>query len=214
MPSTVAESPATNGDVRQFLRSAVAFTVIGLVIYAGTYALSERLVYRRAQTNKFFLVKKAPAVNYDYVILGASHAAALGYRDMTARLESMTGKRIINLALVGGGVRVSRLIYDYFLARHQTSGLIYVVDSFAFYSRQWNEERLQDTRLFVRAPFDPPLAMLLLRDPATRSAGVDYALGFSKINNKDRWSVDVTPEEATRFDRTYRPVNQIDEQRL
>jgi hypothetical protein len=202
------------GDLRRFGRTAVVFVLVGLVIYAALYAISERLVYRNARTNRFFLVKTAPKDRYDYLILGASHAAALGYQDMTARLEEMTGASIINLSVVGGGVRVSRLVFDYFLARHQASTLVYVVDSFTFYSKQWNEERLQDARLFLRAPFDPSLAALLLGDPVTRWVGFDYLTGFSKINNRDRFAADVTPEESTRFNRTYRPVRQIDEQRL
>ncbi len=205
---------ATGGDARRFARTAVAFALVGLALYAGVYAISERLVYRYAQTNKFFLIRTAPRTSYDYVILGASHGAALGYQDMTARLEEMTGRTIINLAIVGGGVRVSRLMYDYFLARHRTSTVLYVVDSFGFYSPQWNEERLQDTRLFLRAPFDGALASLLLSDPVTWSPGIDYVLGFSKVNNGNRFAADVTPEETTRFNRAYRPVKQIDDQRL
>ena len=136
----------------------MVFILIGSVLYAAVYAFSERLVYRHAQTNRFFVVKTAPKQHYDYVILGASHAAALGYQDMTARLEEMTGASIINLSVVGGGVRVSRLVFDYFLTSHEAAALVYVVDSFAFYSKQWNEDRLQDTRLFLRAPFDAQLA--------------------------------------------------------
>ena len=104
------------------------------------------------------------SADYDYVILGASHAAALGYQDMTARLEEMTGASIINLSVVGGGVRVSRLVLRLFPGRASAPTLVYVVDSFAFYSKQWNEERLQDTRLFLRAPFDPRAGRLLLGD--------------------------------------------------
>lgn len=203
-----------SGEVRRFLASAAIFTVIGALLYGGLYAWSERLVWRYAQTNKFFLVRSAPPTQYDHVVLGASHAAALGYQDMTARLEVLTRKRIVNLALVGGGVRVSRLVFDYFLTRHQTQGVVYVIDSFAFYARTWNEERLQDSRLFLRAPFDVSLARVLLSDAATRSMGVDFVTGFSKINNKDRFAPDMTPEESTRFNRAYRPVKQIDDQRL
>jgi hypothetical protein len=213
-PATSATSDAAASDVRRFVATAVVFTVIGVLLYAAVYAFSERLVYRHAQTNRFFLVKSAAKARYDYLILGASHAAALGYQDMTARLEQMTGASIINLSVVGGGVRVSRLVFDYFLTAHQASALVYVVDSFAFYSRQWNEERLQDTRLFLRAPFDTGLAWLLLGEPATRAMAFDYLTGFSKINNRDRFAADVTPEESTRFNRAYRPVRQIDEQRL
>ncbi len=205
---------AAVGEARRFARTAALFTLIGLLLYGGVYALSERWVQQYGRTNKFFIVKRTPPARYDVLILGASHAAALGYQDMTARLEAMTGKRVMNLAVVGGGVRVSRLIYDYFLTRHQAQALVYVVDSFAFYSRTWNEERLQDTRLLLRAPFDAALAGLLLRDPVTRSIGFGYATGFSKINNKDRFAADVTPEESSRFVRSYRPVKQIDDQRL
>lgn len=205
---------SASGEVRRFLQRGAAFVGVGVLLYAALYVWSERLVWRHAQTNKFFLVKSAPPTRYDFVILGASHAAAMGYQDMSARLEALTEKKIVNLALVGGGVRVSRLIFDYFLTRHQTSGVVYVVDSFAFYGRTWNEERLQDTRLFLRAPFDGSLARALLADAATRSMGVDYLTGFSKINNQDRFAADVTPEESTRFTRAYRPVAQIDDQRL
>lgn len=202
-------------EVWSFLRTAAVFVCGGLLIYAGAYVWSERLVARQAQTNKFFLVSRAPAATeYDYVILGASHAAAMGYQDMTARLEALTGKRVLNLAIVGGGIRVSRLVYEYFQTRHRTRALVYIIDSFAFYARTWNEERLQDTRLFLRAPLDRELARLLLSDPVTRRTGVDYLTGFSKINNQDRFAPDVTPEESTRFTRAYRPVKQIDDQRL
>jgi hypothetical protein len=213
-PATGDATVPPAGDARHFLATALVFTFVGLMLYAGVYALSERLVYQHAQTNRFFLIKTAPRDRYDYVILGASHAAALGYQDMTARLEEMTGASIINLSVVGGGVRVSRLVFDYFLAGHHATTLVYVIDSFAFYSKQWNEERLQDTRLFVRAPFDPPLAALLLGERVTRSMAFDYLAGFSKINNHDRFAADVTPEETTRFNRAYRPVRQIDDQRL
>jgi hypothetical protein len=205
---------AARSDAARFVRTTAVFVALGAAIYAGVYAWSEQVLLSHARTNKFFLLHEAPPTSYDYLVLGASHAAALGYQDMTERLESMTGKRIVNLAIAGGGVRVSRLLYDYALTRHRTGGLLYIVDSFGFYSRQWNEERLQDTRLFLRAPFDSALASSLLRDPVTRSMGVDFALGFSKINNQDRFADDVTPDERSRFTRVYRPVKQIDDQRL
>jgi hypothetical protein len=197
-----------------FLRHAAAFTVIGAVLYAGLFAVSESLVYRHADRNRFFTIRTAPPVPYDYVILGASHAAALDYRDMTKRLEEMTGKRILNLAEVGSGVAMNRLLLDYFFTRHTTHAVVYVVDSFAFYSEEWNEARLRDSSLFFRAPLDPALASLLLREPAARASGLDYLTGFSKINNEDRFAPDTFPDEGARFDRAYRPVAQIDRQRL
>lgn len=202
-------------EVRAFLRAAFVFVLIGIGLYAGVYAASEQLISRYAKRNRFYVVKTAPAHRYDFVILGASHAAALGYDDLTSRLEEMTASRILNLAIAGAGTTVNRLVLEYFVGHHSAANVVYVVDSFAFYSRQWNEERLQDVRLFHRAPFDPALARLLLGRPATRRTALDYLLGFSKINNADRFKPDMDDVEATgRFEKTYRPVEQIDQQRL
>src|SRR3972149_2554189 len=120
----------------------------------------------------------------------------------------MTGASILNLSIVGGGITVNRLVLDYFLTGHDAGAIVYVIDSFAFYSREWNEDRLQDVRLFLRAPVDPALAGLLLRNPATRFQALDYMAGFSRINNHDRFSPEVDPQEAARFRRAYRPVRQ------
>ena len=202
-----------SAEASAFLRRAAVFVGIGVVLYVSVYAWAEWLVYQRADRNRFFMVRTAPSAEYDHVILGASHAAVFDFDDMNRRLEAMTGTRILNLAVVGGGVTVNRLLLDYFLAAHRTAAIVYVVDSFAFYSPEWNERRLEDARLFQRAPFDPALARLLVRNRAPWTVTLDYAAGFSKINNPDRFGDD-RPAEAARFDRRYRPVEQIDRQRI
>ena len=198
----------------RFLRTAVAFAAVGFVLYGVLYVASERLIDHYARRNRFSLVKKAPRTDYDYVILGASHAVVLDGRDMNARLEKMTGRTILNLASVGAGVTVNELLLDYFLAEHRTQAVVYVLDSFGFYSRAWNEDRLRDTRLFLRAPWDPTLARLLLATAAARPAAIDYISGFSKINNPDRLQPDLHEQEGARFERVYRPVEQIDRRRI
>ena len=197
-----------------FGRRAAWFVLIGLVLYAGLYVASERLIAKYAQRNRFYMVQTTPQARYDHVILGASHAAVFDYRDMNARLEEMTSAQILNLSIVGAGITVNRLLLDYFLTGHHTDSVVYVLDSFGFYSTEWNEDRLQDATLLHRAPFDFALARLLFRNPATRAVARDYVLGFSKINNRDRFVPDVLEAEGNRFDRTYRPVPQIDRQRV
>jgi hypothetical protein len=201
-------------QTRRFLRSSLLFLLVGFLIYVVIYIAADQLVYNYAKRNRFFAVKTAAVAQYDYVILGASHAAAFDYEDMTPRLEQMTNSKIINLSEVGSGIFVNRLLLDYFLTSHRTKSIVYVVDSFAFYSQQWNEDRLNDTRLFVRAPFDPVLIQTLSSSPAGRSVLPDYVLGFSKINNPDRFAPDINDDERTKFNSTYRPVKQIDQQRL
>jgi hypothetical protein len=202
------------GEARTFLRRALIFAAIGLGLYLVLYAAAERLVHQYAHRNRFFVVRSAPPGHFDGLILGASHAAALDYQDMTSRLEQMTGARIMNLAVVGGGITINRVLLEYFLTRHTTSSVVYVVDSFAFYSREWNEDRVQDSRLFERAPLDPALPGVLARHPATRMVALDYLSGFSKINNPNRFAADLFADETGRFDRVYRPVRQIDRQRI
>jgi hypothetical protein len=91
------------------------------------------------------------------------------------------------------------------------------VDSFAFNSVQWNEQRLSDSKLLARTPFSVPLAFNLTRyifrqgvDPR---ALLDYATGFSKINNRDRFQRDVWEGEA-QFDRVFKPSAVADRQRI
>ena len=202
------------GEALRFLRRAAVFVLVGLLLYAAVYLWSESLVREHAVRNRFHVVQTAPLERYDYVVLGASHAAVFDYRDLNERLEAMTGAAIINLATVGGGITINRFLLDYFLAEHDAGAVVYVLDSFAFYSDDWNEERMRDTELFERAPWDPLLARMLLADRATRPVALDYLTGFSKINNGERFDADMFEAEGTRFERSYRPIPQIDRQRL
>ena len=209
--STTAQTESTTA---RFIRRGGLFLAIGLLLYLGVYVFADQLVYGHTLRNRFFVVKTAPLPHYDMVVLGASHAAVFDYEDMNARLESLTGAHVINLSVVGSGVTPNKLLLDYLLVNHSVGSVIYVLDSFVFDSPQWNEQRLSDAHLYDRAPFDPALALLLAKTPATRAELSDYVFGFSKINNQDRFNIDVSDDEAQRFGSTYRPVPQIDTQRL
>src|SRR5262249_2984466 len=140
-------TPARRGA----LRGALGFVLVGVALYLILYAAAEMLVYGYGQKNRFFMVKTAPLASYDYVVLGASHAMPLDCEDRNAQLEAASGAKIINLSIEGGGILPNRLLLDYFLARHATKNVLYIVDSFAFYSAQWNEQRLADAALLQRA---------------------------------------------------------------
>jgi len=202
-------------EIRSFLGRAGRFVLVGICLYLAVYLGAEWLVYQTAERNRFFTVKTAAMNDYDHVILGASHAAVFDYRDLNTRLEQMTGADILNLATEGSGVLLNRVLLEYFYATGHTSDtVVYVVDSFAFYSPEWNEVRLQDAELYARAPFDPALTRILLGHPAGRPVLLDYLTGFSKINNADRFAPDLFAAEGPRFDRVYRPLAQIDRQRM
>ena len=92
-----------------------------------------------------------------------------------------------------------------------------MVDSFAFTSLAWNEDRFADAKLIRGTPFAPTLARLMgnyvRRDGVDPRALLDYLSGFSKINNRDRFRRDAWEGEA-QFDRVYRSLATAVAQRI
>ena len=193
--------------MRRLPAPALQFVAIGIALYLLVYGAAEWLVYRNGHANPAFKIATATEARYDWVILGASHAMPLDFGDIGAHLQAVTGQRILNLAATGAGPLYNRFMLERFLTTHRAARVLYVVDSFAFYTRAWNEERLADAKLLARTPFDPALAVALgryaLRGDAPVSAAVDYVSGFSKINNRERFRRDAWEGEA-QFDRTAR----------
>ena len=189
-------------------RAAGAFVGIGLLIYAGVYFAAERLMYRNGHSNPFFKIATSEVTAFDWVILGASHAMPLDFADFNATMQRETGLKIINLASPGTGPLYNRFVLEVFLRDHTTRNVLYVADSFAFYSRSWNEDRFGDAKLLRATPFDPAIARVLLqysrREGVDPRAVADYLTGFSKINNRDRFQHDLWDGEL-QFDRVYRP---------
>ncbi len=203
-------APATT---RSGLRHWPLFVLIGLALYAALYLWAESVVRSEGERNRFFMIASTPPAAFDTVILGASHAMPLGYGDFNERLEAASGGRVMNLSIEGAGVLPNRLVLDYFFTRHEARQVVFFVDSFAFYSKQWNEDRLDDS-LFARAPFDPQLVATLWRYPWAQRLIVPYASGFTKINNQERFASDRPDAELTKFEKTYRSIPQIDRQRI
>lgn len=145
----MASGPGVALGIRK--RRAILFVLIGLLLYLCLYAAWEALVYHYGQRNRFFMIGTAPLRQYDYVIVGASHAMPFDFEDMNRRLQEASGTHIINLSIEGGGVLPARLMVDYFLAAHTTRNVLYFLDSFAFQSAQWNEARLADASAVARA---------------------------------------------------------------
>lgn len=211
MATVVDIQPAAT---RSAWRGIVGFVAIAIALYAALYAGSEALVYAYGQKNRFFMVKTAPSVDYDYVVLGASHAMPLDFEDTNALLETELGAKVLNLSVEGAGILPNRLLLDYFFAHHKARVVVYVVDSFAFYSPQWNEQRVADAALLQRAPFDWAVVEALWRYPWARALLPEYLSGFAKINNRKRFEPDLPDAERNLFRKTYRPVAAIDRPRI
>jgi hypothetical protein len=189
-------------------RAALLFVAIGLAIYGGLLYASERLLYRTGRSNPFFKIATTTEPGVDWVILGASHAMPLDFADFNAVMERETGLRILNLASPGTGPLYNRFVLEQFFAERRARGVLYVIDSFAFQSAAWNEERFADPKLLRRTPFDAAVARRLARYVRNENVDVrallDYLSGFSKINNRERFASDIW-EGETQFERVYRP---------
>jgi hypothetical protein len=165
-------------------------------------------MYRTGKSNPFFKIATAERSEFDWVVLGASHAMPLDFDDFNDFMERETGQHILNLASPGTGPLYNRFVFEHFVDTHKAKNLLYVVDSFAFYSPAWNEERFADAKLLRRTPLKPAIARRLLE--YSRQAGVDpraaldYVSGFSKLNNRERFEPDIWEGEK-QFDRTFRP---------
>ena len=211
------DTGVSSSGLQRLARSALAFAALGLVLYAGLFYAAEQLAQRTAHGNPFHKIAAAPERTVDWVILGASHAMPLDFADMNATLQRQTGLKIINLAATGTGPLYNRFVLEHFLREHRTANLLYIVDAFAFYSRSWNEERFADAKLLARTPLEPAIAAGLWR--AVRDDGVparallDYASGFSKINNRDRFKTDSWEGEA-QFERVWRSSSSAVKKRI
>jgi len=205
--------PGPRTVLRGFATGWLVFLAIALLLYGALCAWSEGLVHRYGHKNRFFMIATAPPRTYDFAILGASHAMPVGFEDYNERLERAVGGSIINLSVEGAGVLPNRLMIDYFYSRHTAGTVVFFLDSFAFYSRQWNEDRL-DTALFKRAPFDPALVETLMRYSWARRLAPPYVLGFTKVNDQDRFAPDLPDSEINKFDTTYWDNPQFDRERV
>ncbi|WP_159589688.1 SGNH/GDSL hydrolase family protein [Chelativorans xinjiangense] len=205
--------------IRKGLRTGTAagFIVLGLALYALLFAAAEWLVYRNGQMNPIFKIETAERQEFDWVILGASHAMPLDFDDFNDDMERRTGKAILNLAGPGTGPLYNRFALEHFLYKHRALNVLYVADSFAFRSPMWNEERLSDAKLLARTPFSPIIAGSLvgyvMHEGVDPLALLDYLTGFSKINNRRRFSQDVWEGEAS-FDRAFKPSATAEKKRV
>jgi hypothetical protein len=212
--ATPIERPRSDSELRRMLRRWALFVGLGLLLYAGLALWAEARVRATGETNRFFQIWAAEPRTFDAVILGASHAMPLGYGGMEEEIEAATGRSLMNLSNEGAGVMVNALVLDRFLRSHEARHVVYVVDSFAFTADDWNEARVRDGSLLRRAPFDPLLVATLLDHPWAWGALPGYLSFVPKVNAALDLGPDRTEAELSRFDRTHRPSEQVDAQRI
>lgn len=203
--------------MRTLLRPALWFAAIGALLYLLLFAGSEALMRANGGSHPLYKIAQLRETGVDWVVLGASHAMPLDFEGVNAGLERASGRRIVQLAGPGTGPLYNRFVLEKFLQRHTARHLLYAVDAFAFHSRTWNEDRFADAKLVRRTPWEPATAALLARfvrdEGVDPRAWLDFASGFSKINNRDRFEPDRWEGEA-QFDRSARASTRAVTQRI
>ncbi|MGR3322999.1 MAG: hypothetical protein ACU0DK_13820 [Pseudooceanicola sp.] len=189
-------------------RSILAFAGLALLLYASVAFVAEFTVGRGEGDAPFRRLLSARGVPVDVAVLGASHALPLRFGGVPERLEAETGQSMLVLAEVGAGP-----LYALFVARQALRDLpprrvVYVLDDFAFFSDDWNEERVADRGLLRQTPWRFSTARILtglvLREGVPAGGLADYLTGFSKVNPPDRFPQAGWVGEAG-FDRGFRP---------
>lgn len=196
-------------------RRIAAFLGIGALLYLLLFGASEGLVRRWGDQNPFYRIMTS-TTEQDWLILSASHAMPLGFGDSEDRIEAETGQRILNLSATGNGRFVWQIAAERFFRDHQAKQVLVVVDAFAFRDPRWNEDRMGDTDFMPHIPWDSrTLAVLFraLRHGLPVRTLADYATGFSKIGNADRFQRDIW-EGAAKFERSARPSAAADRARI
>jgi hypothetical protein len=201
-------APSPSASFRGLVRRALGFAGLGLVLYALLFAAAEQLVLATGHANPMFKIATLQSRTVDWVVLGTSHAMPLDFGDTPQQLQRSTGLQFVNLAATGAGPLYNRFVLEQFLREHRARNVLVVVDSFAFASRTWNEERFEDAKLLARTPFDRGTAQDLWHYVRAENvpvrAWLDYATGFSKINNRDRFQPDRWDGER-QFEQVWRP---------
>lgn len=202
------DSIAPQRSMRTLARRAATFAGLGLLLYALLFAAAEQLVQRTGHANPLFRIAATREQAVDWLVLGTSHAMPLAFGDTEAAVHRRTGLQLLNLAAPGTGPLYNRFVFEQFLRERRAANLLIVADAFAFYSPAWNEDRFADAKLLARTPYRPAVAAGLWQyvrdDGVSPRALADYATGFSKINNRDRFRDDRWEGEA-QFERTWRP---------
>ncbi len=210
----IASRAGSAAKARGFWTSAAIFAGIGAVLYGALVAVAETRVRDTGERNPFFQIATLTQEQADVVVFGASHAMPLGFEGVDAALEEASGRTVTTLAIEGGGVVPNAVMLDAVLRKVRPRTIVYALDSFVFLSPQWNEERLVDADLYARAPYDADILAALLVEPAARQALPAYLSGFDKANRLFSPGVDRSDAELTKFDRTYRANDRIDDQRV
>ncbi|WP_417669645.1 hypothetical protein [Roseibium sp.] len=199
------------------VRLACAFIGIFLLLYLIAFAVVEFGSVREGRETAFQRLLASRGNSVDWVVLGASHALPLRFGNISERLTEDGGQSMTVLAEIGAGPLYNQFVFDQAVRDLQFTHLLYVVDSFAFASAEWNKVRVGERKLLARTPLRQStagtLTGMVLEEGVDPRALLDYLTGFSKLNPVERFPTAGWRGEAD-FARVFRPSRHATASRL
>jgi len=158
LPEALSPAPAARSVKAQaasVLCKGFVFLFINVLVLLAIASLTSAYVQRRPYTNaqvdsNLLIMPSNQAV--DLIIFGTSHGRNFARKGNHERVEKILGWKVANLSIGGGGgVVPASLMLDIFHEHHnQARKIVYFIDPFVLYSRQWNEG---NDRFARREPF-------------------------------------------------------------
>ena len=156
----------SNMQIQRFLKKAIAFAVINIVILLALlfyFSGQNRSIQLESKNTESNLLSIGENQHYDIGILGTSRGRVFSRDDNHLRVEQLLGKRLVNLSKGGGGgLMPAKLHLSHFYSRgNAVDHIFYLVDPWVFYSPINNEKN----NFFLRdEPFEISILWQLIVD--------------------------------------------------
>jgi hypothetical protein len=109
----------------------ITYLLVGVLEYGlDWYKNSDISVLHEIRSNK----------NYDLLLMGTSHARMFGVSGHKKDVQAILDKKILSIANNGSGILPQKLYLELFYENHNNADtIIYFIDPWVFYSKDWNE---------------------------------------------------------------------------
>jgi hypothetical protein len=144
-----------NPEFKRFLSKATTLLSINLAVFLLAMYLSNAYVmrhtFRNSETDSNMLIMPENQ-KVDLLIFGTSHGRNFSRKSNHYRVETILGKKVVNLSVGGGGgvIPASVLLNIFYEKGNSATQIVYFLDNFVLFSPMWNES---NDRFARREPF-------------------------------------------------------------
>jgi len=126
-----------------YILKILPFAVLNILVFFLVARFPEMRFDFTHETNKSVVLTMPSKQDYDLLIMGTSHGRNLSNSGNHSRVEKILNKRIWNIAKDGGhgGIFPELMFLEHFYGKgNDASTILYFVDPWVFYAREWNED--------------------------------------------------------------------------